>query len=496
MIRLLVISLLLLALLPIANNQQPMTAYAQTTSCGTYSANPRAEGLVTTPVLPTTKFGTSGGCIIDPKSAFIPFKIPTYDDLKSIYYDQSKAARSTSLPTTLTSAYSFSGDSVYFVNGDLTISSSPGGSGNQVIFVNGNLNINVSYDYGGASAGTLFVVKDDINISASVTNINAVLMAGGFIYTAGAGCSLATNPGINSQLIINGSLIALTDNKAPRFCRKLTDNSQPAELINHQVKYLVILRDLYSDTVQKWAEVTTVSTPAPTPTATPIPTPTPAPTPIPTPTPTPTPAPPVGWWKFDEGAGIQALDSSGNNNTGNLVNGPAWSADRLGGVGKALSFDGINDLVNAGSGVSLNLTNNLTISAWIFPRTFGGGGFGRIVDKTGGAVGYGLMLDNTNIANGFSFVAAGGGWTSLSNIITLNSWQHVAATYNFGTVNFYVNGVLRSTRSGVPAISSSSIQSLIIGNRADNLRQFNGIIDDLRIYNKVLSTSEIQTLTQ
>jgi hypothetical protein len=48
----------------------------------------------------------------------------------------------------------------------------------------------------------------------------------------------------------------------------------------------------------------------------------------------------VGWWKFDEGSGTVAYDSSGNGNDGNLTNGPTWTTGKIGG---ALSFDGVND---------------------------------------------------------------------------------------------------------------------------------------------------------
>ena len=63
------------------------TTLAQTVNCpGT--GTPRAEGLSTTPQLDGVFNTTSGACIIDPKTAFAPFKIPTFDDLKSLYYTQ------------------------------------------------------------------------------------------------------------------------------------------------------------------------------------------------------------------------------------------------------------------------------------------------------------------------------------------------------------------------------------------------------------------------
>src|SRR3990167_283101 len=88
----------------------------------------------------------------------------------------------------------------------------------------------------------------------------------------------------------------------------------------------------------------------------------------------------VGYWNFDEGSGATVADSSGNGNTGTLTNGPTWTTGK---IGQALSFDGSNDYVDAGTGSSLNLASSLTVSAWIKPDTFGGGSYGRIIDKRG-----------------------------------------------------------------------------------------------------------------
>src|SRR3989338_4761919 len=78
----------------------------------------------------------------------------------------------------------------------------------------------------------------------------------------------------------------------------------------------------------------------------------------------PPPSPPglVAGYAFDEGSGTTATDTSGNNNSGTLTNGPAWSTGQYGG---ALSFDGTNDYVNVPDAASLDLTS-WTISAWVF----------------------------------------------------------------------------------------------------------------------------------
>src|SRR3989344_2552273 len=92
------------------------------------------------------------------------------------------------------------------------------------------------------------------------------------------------------------------------------------------------------------------------------------------------PGNPVAWWKFDEGAGIIASDSSGNGNTGTLINNPAWTTGKIDG---ALNFDGVNDYVNVGAPAVLNNLPALSISAWIKPDSFANPG-NDIVAKTHG----------------------------------------------------------------------------------------------------------------
>lgn len=161
-------------------------------------------------------------------------------------------------------------DHIYAISGKLDISNNISGNQTGVIFVDGNLTINPSNNkltHGSATSGLVFVVKEDVYIDTSVTQVDAVIIAEGTIYTAASpGHSCATSAVTASTLTINGSLISLNPDKPIKFCRKLSDNSQPAEVINHQVKYLVILRDLLSDTYQKWSEIyvtAPTTTPAP-----------------------------------------------------------------------------------------------------------------------------------------------------------------------------------------------------------------------------------------
>lgn len=252
----------------------PAPISSQSTNCGT-SAVFRSTGLVSTPAI-SGVFSTNGACQVDnARAPFVPYKIPTYDDLKSRYFNQSK----TSNKSTLTNwPSSFNGNAAYEVNGPLTVDQTPTGNGAIVIFVSGALSITADYTYGGNSSsdGTVFVVQGDVDISPTVVQINAVIISSGTIYTASSDCTTNTgnpsDPGTpNNQLTINGSLISIyqsqtqadacaldsINNTCPEitFCRFLNDNNQPAEKINHDPKYLVILRDLYADTAQNWSEI-------------------------------------------------------------------------------------------------------------------------------------------------------------------------------------------------------------------------------------------------
>ncbi len=148
-------------------------------------------------------------------------------------------------------------------DGNLTLSAAIPGNRIGVIFVAGNLIINPSSGTVGTTQdGLVFVVKGDVFISPSTTRIDAVIISSGRIYTAassGSTCSSSAPVLTTSPLIINGSLVSINQEPAEqtpiKFCRTLANNTQAAEQINAQPKYLVILRNMLSDTLQRWSEI-------------------------------------------------------------------------------------------------------------------------------------------------------------------------------------------------------------------------------------------------
>src|SRR3989344_5196869 len=208
----------------------------------------------------------------------------------------------------------------------------------------------------------------------------------------------------------------------------------------------------------------------------------------------------VGYWSFNEGTGSYAGDSSGNRNQGTLTNGPTWVDGKR---GKALNFDGVNDYVIASS-TSLNNLPAMTVSAWMFPRSSGEGTVGNIVTKSQGAGvnGWRIYQDGTQIRmivdyDGGSDLSRLGGTGSE----TLNQWQHIVFTWDGSSIStnikIYRDGKEVSGTSGNNGTGnriSDSSNSLIIGNDDGQTRTFNGLIDDVRVYNRALSAAEIQTL--
>ena len=192
---------------------------------------------------------------------------------------------------------------------------------------------------------------------------------------------------------------------------------------------------------------------------------------------------------FNEGSGTLTVDASGSGNNGALVNGAAWSA--AGHTGAAISFSA-NGWVSVADAASLDLTNGMTLEAWVRPTS--GTGWRTVVMKEAGSLlSYGLYSANNASRPGVWTQAAGADSFLLgTGAVATNAWTHLAVTYDGSALRFVVNGVQVSTKSGVPAISTST-GNLRIGGNSIWGEYFRGLIDDVRIYNRALSLTEIQT---
>jgi hypothetical protein len=197
----------------------------------------------------------------------------------------------------------------------------------------------------------------------------------------------------------------------------------------------------------------------------------------------------VAAYGFNEGGGTTVQDASGNRNNG-TISGAQWVSG--GRYGSALSFNGSNSIVTVADSATLDLTTSLTLEAWLKP-TNPPASWQAVVFKempTDGAYylyrsGYTAQPIGGVFTNGEGNVVAPSG-------LTVNSWTHLAFTYDGVTERLYINGVLATSRAQTGNVQTST-GVLHIG--GDNVwgEHYQGLIDELRIYNRALSVSEIQT---
>jgi hypothetical protein len=201
----------------------------------------------------------------------------------------------------------------------------------------------------------------------------------------------------------------------------------------------------------------------------------------------------AGYWKFDENTGATATDSSGNNNTGTLTAGATWATGQS---NSATSLDGVDDYVQMGARSSLTMTATATFSAWIYPTgpgslaTYGGiilckEGEYEIARGTDGSIMWAFA--NTN---------PGWAWINTGYVAPLNQWTHVSVTYDNGVIKTYINGTLTHTYSGSGSIGDTltSQNDFRVGGRQATSQNFQGRIDEVRVYNRALSATEVATL--
>ena len=170
---------------------------------------------------------------------------------------------------------------------------------------------------------------------------------------------------------------------------------------------------------------------------------------------------PVAAFGFNEGSGSTVADTSGNANAG-TISGATWTT--AGKFGGALTFDGTNDWLTVADSTSLDLTNGMTMEAWVYATSVGN--WKSVVLKEGSSgLSYGLYTSNaTSRPAGFIRRTSDIDSTGTSATPT-NTWVHLAATYNGSTLTLFVNGSQVATRAITGSIVTSS-QALRIGGNA------------------------------
>ena len=209
----------------------------------------------------------------------------------------------------------------------------------------------------------------------------------------------------------------------------------------------------------------------------------------------------VGQWTMDEGSGSIAKDSSGWGNHANIFGSPSWSPSPK---GRALDFDGSTDYAVVSDQWALDPTTGLTLAAWIKPQAQGS--LDIISRAAAGSVdGYALSLTPSTASTNPRTVVMQLNEASSGNTYRVNSttqyptngstWMHVTATYDGTTMRMYVNGDLERSELGPPSIAANLI-NVGIGAQSDGTRKFRGQLDDVRIYRRALSATEIGELSR
>jgi hypothetical protein len=198
----------------------------------------------------------------------------------------------------------------------------------------------------------------------------------------------------------------------------------------------------------------------------------------------------VAAFAFNEGTGTTVSSAVGGL-TG-TISGATWTSG--GRYGKALSFNGTNSVVTIADSSALDLTTGMTLEAWVDPATVGG--WESIILKerpSAPGLSYG-MYASTNVNAPGGYINTGGSDVAATgtSALTPGTWAHLALTYDGSNLRLYVNGTLVRTTANTGSLITST-GNLSIGGNSIWGEYFNGLIDEVRVYNRALSQSEIQT---
>jgi len=234
---------------------------------------------------------------------------------------------------------------------------------------------------------------------------------------------------------------------------------------------------------------------------------------------------PVGWWKLDDCSGTTIDDNSiggsglvnSNNGTwsgssgtntsagtcGSGTGTEAWNNGTTGKLNYSLDFDGTDDVVTITNASEIDfdeaLQNGMTFTGWIYANSDGEANVGEIFDKgattfcrTDNESGSSLDLQcSLNLDSGGSDATL-----NVSAALTLNTWHHIAMAYTDDgddEITLYVDGVdVGSSSDGSGAPQTTDTDNILIG--GDSAANFDGQIDDFRVYSYELSAAQVRRI--
>ena len=212
----------------------------------------------------------------------------------------------------------------------------------------------------------------------------------------------------------------------------------------------------------------------------------------------------VGFWSFDgpDMFSTKATDRSGQGNNGTLTNGPKRAIGR---IGQALEFDGVDGgaRVQISNNSALAISGTVSVSAWIKITTLQNL---RVIlhKESAGQDCYQYGLEPITIDSQWHFrfvftVNSCGAERSINatgHTIQTNQWYHVVGVRQGTAISIYVDGTLSSSATFTGTVDSETSAILTMGDKSTNQNNsaFNGLIDEVRVYNRALSADEIKRL--
>ncbi len=200
---------------------------------------------------------------------------------------------------------------------------------------------------------------------------------------------------------------------------------------------------------------------------------------------------------LNEGSGTTTTDASGNGNTGTLTNGPAWGA---GTSGSSLSFDGTNDYVSTGA---VNVGNEFTVAMLVkLPSSLPSHSMTLFANSASGASTNGLRLyiNSASTSDAKLILETGNGTLSATantavSTVPLGTWAHITVVVDktLGTAKLYVNGVA-ATSTGTIRTDFANSTALQLGRMSDNTNFLQGQLDEVQIYSRKLSATDVAAL--
>src|SRR5271166_4553531 len=212
---------------------------------------------------------------------------------------------------------------------------------------------------------------------------------------------------------------------------------------------------------------------------------------------------PVGYWKFDDGSGAQAVDSSGSGHTAALVNGISWVTGR---TGDAVSANAAARQYVSIPAIDLSGTQAVTVVLWvnrIYSTSGGHALFEATTNHTNSTTGFGFFPDDAT-CNGIRAALRGnvGAVTNCYGQPSSGVWHHLAVVFDKNQtggdeVKLYVDGVLQTASRNLYASTNTNNfgkNPLYLFSRAGTTEFNSGLIDDLRIYDSALTAEQVQQI--